>query len=281
MPAIVLSINRHPVSIDMDKFLMESLRIVDVAKENDVVVRILGGFGIYIHAGHCGDCRPLQLRLGRLGDGNPAFTDLDLIGYSKQWGKIRDVLEKKAQLQPDRMINALYGNERLVYYHPQHKFPIDVFFDHLDYSHEVSFGEYKKGRLELDYPTLGLADLMLEKLQVHQINTKDLIDMIVLTLSHSISESPEAEAIDAKHISRTLAGDWGFWYDATQNLAHVKSYAKQVHGEGKMTEIQWKELEAKIAKLESIIEAEPKTDEWKVRSRVGTAKQWFKDVTDL
>jgi len=257
------------------------LGIVEAAKNNEVVIRILGGFAIFIHADHCSDCRQLQMSLGRLGEGKPAFTDLDLIAYSKQWNKVRDVLESKVHLRPDRMINALYGSTRLVYYHPKENFPVDVFFDKLDFSHEVPFGEYKKGRLELDYPTLGLADLMLEKLQVHAINRKDLIDMIVLLLGHDLSEEESTDRINAKYISRTLADDWGFWYDAVQNLGHVKSLGKQLLEEGKMRENHWKEVEGRIARLESAIEVESKTEDWKVRSRVGTSKQWYKEVTDL
>ena len=76
-------------------------------------------------------------------------------------------------MKPDRMVNALYGGGRLVYFHPTGKFPIDVFLDKLEYSHNVSFGEYQKnGRLELDSPTLDLAEYHAEKLQIHQINKK-------------------------------------------------------------------------------------------------------------
>jgi len=265
----------------MDQFLAESVAIVEAAQKNDVVVRILGGFGIYVHADHCSQCRHLQTSTDRLGKGNPPFTDLDLAAYGKQWNKVREVLERNAHLRPDRMINALFGTSRLVYYHPKDNFPIDVFFDKLDFSHEVSFGEHKRGRLELDYPTLGLADLLLEKLQVHDINRKDLIDMIVLLLGHDISEDESKDRINAKHVSRILASDWGFWYDAIQNLGHVKSLGKQIHEEGKLDGNQWKEVEGRVARLEAVMEREPKTEEWKVRSRVGTSKRWYREVTDL
>jgi len=276
-----MSIARHPVAIGLDEFQAESKEIVERAKNDEVVIRILGGFAIFIHSDHCGEGRSLQTNAGRLGEGKPAFTDLDLIGYSKQHGKIRDVLEKKLRLKPDRMINALYGASRLVYYHPTAAFPIDVFFDKLDFSHEVSFGEHKRGRLELDYPTLDLADLMLEKLQVHDINRKDLIDMAALILGHDLSRDDDNDKINAKHISRTLANDWGFWYDATQNLGRVKSLCKQLLEEGRLTHSLLGTLESRIVHLENIIEEEPKTEAWKVRSRVGLSKPWYREVEDL
>lgn len=276
-----MSIKRHPVTIELDQFLAESRAIVETARNDDVVVRILGGFAIFIHSDHCNEGRNLQINAGRLGEGKPAFTDLDLIGYSKQYGKIRDVLEKKLHLKPDRMINALYGDSRLVYYHPAADFPIDVFFDKLDFSHEVSFGEKNNGRLEFDYPTLDLADLMLEKLQVHDINRKDLIDVAVLILGHDFSENESKDSVNARYISKTLANDWGFWYDATQNLEHVKSFCKQLIEEGRLTNSSWSTVESRIAYLKNIIQEEPKTEAWKVRSRVSVLKPWYRVVEDL
>ena len=50
---------------------------------------------------------------------------------------------------------------------------IDVFFDKLDYCHEVNYD----GRLELDPYSVSLADILLQKLQIWEINDKDLKDI--------------------------------------------------------------------------------------------------------
>ena len=47
---------------------------------------------------------------------------------------------------------------------------IDVFFDKLDYNHPIDY----RGRLENHPHCVSLADLMLQKLQIVQINDKDL-----------------------------------------------------------------------------------------------------------
>ncbi|HKM76991.1 MAG TPA: hypothetical protein VJZ32_11305 [Candidatus Bathyarchaeia archaeon] len=277
-----MSIERRPVSISLDQFLAESLSIVETAEKNGVILRILGGFAIYIHSDKSPECRELQLGLDRLGQGEPPFTDLDLVGYNKQWKELVSVLEKSCKLRPDRMANALFARTRLIYFHPTSKFPIDVFLDKLEYSHDVVFGEYPNNpRLGLDYPTISLADLMLEKLQIHQVNRKDLIDLIVLLLGHKIVTEPDKDAIDSKHIASSLANDWGFYYDATNNLNSVKQLCETLLSERRITPGQSAIVTQRTNELLEIIDKEPKTAEWNLRAKIGPKNQWYREVTDL
>ncbi|MEI6308399.1 MAG: hypothetical protein WCP58_02000 [bacterium] len=69
---------------------------------------------------------------------------------------------------------------------------MDVFYARLNFSHPVEFGRIPgKGRLELDFPTIALADIVLEKLQIHFINKKDLIDLILLFCGHELAETDQ------------------------------------------------------------------------------------------
>src|SRR5579875_803800 len=146
---------RPPVAISDEEFLRESLSLVESAKKEGVVLRILGGFAVYIHSND--ECRRLQKKLGRLGEGKPSFTDLDLAGYNKQWKEINRFFSNSIRYPADRETNALYGGRRLVFFHPKYRYPVDVFIDKLEFSHTIDFGKPgKDGRLELDYPTLNL-----------------------------------------------------------------------------------------------------------------------------
>lgn len=277
-----MSLERGPVSIPPDQLLAESIAIVQAAEAKGVTLRIMGGLAIYAHSVDNEECKRLQLNLGRLGDGKPPFTDLDLIGYDKQWKQIRDVLEKGCQLRPDRMVNAIFGDRRLVYFHPKSRFPIDVFFETLEFSHVLRFGEFPgHARLRLDSPTLTLADITLEKLQIHDINKKDLIDLMVLFLGHEVSEGGQPNTVDAKYIAQVLADDWGFWYDATNNLSHLRTLGAEFVGGGRLTSDQWSAINGRVNELTGAIEAEPKTPDWKLRGEVGTSKPWYREVTDL
>jgi hypothetical protein len=277
-----VSIERRPVYIPVERLVEESVSIVKAAQDKNVCIRILGGLAVYIHSDKDEECRRLQLSLGRLGEGKPPFTDLDVIGYNKQWKQIREVLEKGCKLRPDRMVNALFGDRRLVYFHPTSGFPIDVFFDALEYSHIIGFGEYPdNARLLADFPTLSLADITLEKLQIHEINKKDLIDLMVLFLGHDVSAGEEADKIDGSYVSAALCEDWGFWFDATNNLGLVRKLGEEFAGTGKLSQAQWSTIRGRVETLMRAIEDREKTPDWKLRAEVGTSKQWFREITDL
>ena len=277
-----MSLERTPVNIPPEQLLAESIEIVKAAEAKDVTLRIMGGLAIYAHSMENEECKRLQLTLGRLGEGKPPFTDLDLIGYSKQWKQVRDVLEKVCSLRPDRMVNAIFGDRRLVYFHPKSRFPIDVFFETLEFSHILRFGEFPgHARLKLDSPTLTLADITLEKLQIHDINRKDLIDLMVLFLGHEVSMGTQPNAVDLEYIAHVLSDDWGFWYDATNNLVHLKTLGAKFVEENRLAPDQWKTIDGRVDALTRAIEAAPKTPDWKLRAEVGTSKPWYREVGDL
>ena len=200
-------------------------------------------------------------------EGGGMFTDLELIAYKKQRKAVKNFFENDLGYLPDRYVNVMFGSKRNIFYHPKGYFYVDVFFSKLEFSHDVYFGEEPgKGRLELEYPTITLADVVLEKLQIHEINRKDLIDLTVLFLGHELSEEDKRGFINAKYIARVLADDWGFWYDAVNNLNKVKLFVKKATEEGKIKKDESETIIARIDRLLEYIDKEPKTKNWVKRS---------------
>jgi hypothetical protein len=267
--------------MDNDFFLKEALQIVERAKANDICLRILGALAVYISSLDNAECTSLFLSLGRLGEGNPLFTDVDLAGYRKQRKQIVKLFEEM-QFKPMGMLNVIYGDKRLIYSHPNGSYSMDIFLDKLEFSHDVSFGkEPSKGRLELSYPTVSLADIVLEKLQIHRINRKDLVDLVVLFLGHDISEGSDSKAVDGRYITNVLSNDWGFWYDASMNLGKVKTLVEQFLPIGKITDNQSKVILERVDQLSQLLEGASKTKNWEKRSKVGTKKPWYRDVDEV
>ena len=66
---------------------------------------------------------------------------------------------------------------------------IDVFLDKLDYCHEVNF----KDRLEFDDYCISLTDITLQKLQIWEINDKDLKDLEFLLTVADIGDDDAQE----------------------------------------------------------------------------------------
>jgi hypothetical protein len=272
--------NKEFVRLRTDEFINECLRIVDEARSRGVVLRVLGAVGIYIHSLHIPKALEIYGRVGRFEGSDELFTDLDLIAYSKQRKEVMEFFEKVLKFKYDLITRALFLQKRLIYHHPKDLYHADVFFDKLEFSHDVYFGEFGRGRLELDYPTIPLADLLLEKLQIHKVNMKDIVDMIVLLYGHEVCSS-DRECIDSKYIAKVLADDWGFWYDATQNLEKVKTYVSKYVSEGKL----WSDVEVvvkeRINKILKTVEEEPKTDKWLKRAKIGTSKPWYREVEEV
>ena len=163
-------------------------------------------------------------------------------------------------------------------------FHVDIFLDKLEFSHDVEFGKKPgDGRLELDSPTISLTDIVLEKLQIHKIARKDLVDLMILFFGHDVKPmaNGEKEAVDAGYISGLMADDWGFWYDATQNLAKVRQLMGTFVGEGRMKPEAASRIEARVGALEAGLRAVPKGRHWEKRSKVGTAKPWYREVEEV
>ena len=270
----------HFVGLPEAEFAREAVRIVEAARERGAELRVLGALAIYLHSSE--ELREKMRSLGRLGEGAATFTDLDLAGYRKHSKEVKRLFERELGFKPDFYVNRLFGSKRLIYYHPQGLYHVDVFFDKLEFSHDVEFGKAPgKGRLELDYPTISITDLVLEKLQIHEINRKDIVDLIAIFLAHPVSDDSGKENIDGGYIARLLANDWGFWYDATSNLRKVLSFAERFGEEGALAPEQVSLVKERVEGLERMIEEAPKSKAWIKRSKKGTSKPWYREVGEL
>lgn len=273
----------HFVGLSAEEFAEEAINIVNYAKSRGIVLRIMGALGIYIHSKDKPESLKFYKILGRFKGAGLVFTDLDLAGYSKQRGAVIELFEKELNFKYDPYVKALFAGKRLVYYHPAGLYHVDIFFDKLEFSHDIVLGSKPgKGVLELDYPTLPLAYLALEKLQIHQINWKDLVDLAVLFHSHKLcSEEKSSECIDDDIIATILSEDWGFWYDAVANISKLKNMMINAASQGLIEEDDSKLVVERLNKLLSTIDAKPKSKNWVKRSKVGTAKPWYREVEEI
>jgi hypothetical protein len=164
---------------------------------------------------------------------------------------------------------ALSGDTRQIYFGGAVPM-IDVFFDKLDYCHEVRF----EGRLELDPYCVTLSDVLLQKLQIVEINDKDVKDIEFLLAAAEIGDDDERK-INGTYIVKRFADDWGFWYTATQlNLPKVRSHCEMVPALSEQMRVR---IRAQVDVLLARVEAEPKTRGWRRRAKKGTAKTWYKE----
>jgi len=249
------------MTIESDaSFVSKATTIASKAEEQGVTIRLLGAIAFRIH---CGKYEYLHKMLGR------SISDLDFVGYSKQRDKIEKLLLGLGYSKRPPSLVTFYSL-RDIYLDSTQSTIVDVFFDKLQMCHDIDF----KNRLEVDSPTIPLAELLLQKLQIVQLTEKDVKDVMVLMREHDLADH-DKEAINLPYISKLLANDWGFCYTATTNL---KKVADMVNSFGELKDADKTDIKGKIEKTLQSIEDEPKTFSWKMRARVGPSKKWYREV---
>jgi len=257
-------------SLSSEDFIKYATRIVDEGEKQGIMLRIMGAVAFRIHTPDLAD---LHRRLSRLNSSSAEFTDVDLMTY----GKFSTKLEKfftGLGYAPDE--HAKYQihvwAQRHFYHDATGQFKVDVFFDKLEMSHTIDF----KNRLEKDSPTIPLAELLLEKMQILQINEKDIKDAIILLLGHEVGED-DSDRINGKYIASLLSDDWGLWYTTTINMDKVKMFSSKYE---QMTEREKSSISNRVDLLRKYIDDHPKSTRWKVRAKIGAKRKWYRDVEE-
>jgi len=267
-----LSKFRLPTEIPLEEypppstFIEEATSSVKEAAEEGIILRIMGGLGIYLHAQ---EFKQLWEKLSRLGE--RVFTDIDFASYGKFRNKLQDFFTKRGY-NIDKRLQMYYGTMRHIYFGA--KVPmVEVFFDKLRMNHTISFSK----RLEADSPTLPLTELLLQKLQIVKINEKDIKDAIVLLRAHDIGKTDNATINLNALVQAGLLSDWGFYYTATNNLKKIIEFILTC---AVLNENDRKVIDDRVNEIIRHLEEQPKSLGWKLRASVGTKKKWYNDVED-
>ncbi|PWB69042.1 MAG: hypothetical protein C3F07_20750 [Anaerolineales bacterium] len=122
-----------------------------------------------------------------------------------------------------------------------------------------------------------MTELLLEKMQIVQINEKDIIDTIMLLLEHPLGDV-DNETINIRLAAQLCANDWGLWRTTTMNLEKVKQLA---HHYTQLSPEQKAKVESQVDVILARLNAEPKPLAWRLRARVGDRVKWYKDVDEV
>lgn len=251
-----------------ETFMQEASRIIDAAEERGITLRLLGSIAFRIH---CPKYAPL-LHKGEAV--HRPLTDIDYMAYNKHKTSIR-------KLMYDLRYREIFADpivHRIVFQSPKYEnLKVDFFLERLRFCHTIDFNK-KRQRLEVDKPTIPLEEMLLEKMQIVEINEKDIKDTIMLVCEHDIEDNAEknTEIIDGGFIAKILADDWGFWYTVTTNLNKIKTWVPK-YSNALSEEVRSLAIN-RIGKLMERIDQEPKTKKWHKRAKTGTKKRWYEEV---
>ncbi len=263
-------------------FFDEAQRIVEKSSQAGLTLRVMGGVGIALQ---CVNERSFAQKLGRMLEGRQEYTDLDFAGLFKERNKLAEFFKGQLGYGRRKTTIATSISQRQIYFQPDGYFTVDVLMDKLLIAnHIIDF----RTRLEVDPTTLSLADLLLEKIQMWvSFSEKDLKDCLLLLKANGVSEEGDGgHMISAGYIGKLLSDDWGFYYTATTNLKKIAALMRDLDAKGKEVHIDPSQISAdgradiigKVEHLLKSIEDHPKSFGWKARSKLGTKKQWYRDV---
>jgi hypothetical protein len=240
-------------AIEADVF-EEGKRLLARAEAEGVPLRLLGGVAIRLRA--AGELPPAFAR---------SYADLDFVTVRRAGGPAAAFFRAEGY-EPHVAFNALHGRERLLFFDIEHERQVDVFVGQFSMSHRIPFAE----RLDLEPGTVPLAELLLTKLQIAQLNEKDVRDALALLHGHPVGDR-DGDHVNAGRIAELCAADWGLWRTFTANLAACREYA----GGYDLPPTEREELVGRIDALAHAIERAPKTRAWKLRAKIGERKRWY------
>jgi hypothetical protein len=245
--------SRAPHSHD-PAMVAEGRAIVAAAAARSIPVRLVGGVAIWLRGSAAS-----RAALGR------GYPDVDLVAHKRQSRALRSVLEDEG-FQPERVFNATHGARRLLYHSPG-GWQVDIFLDTFEMSHTLDLGT----RLEAEPETLAAAELLLTKVQIAEINAKDLSDVAMLLWDHEPGDADGPGRLNLAPVAASCAADWGLYITVTDNL----TACADLLGDLVAGTADRERIARRIATITEAVTAAPKSLPWQLRARVGRRIRWY------
>ncbi len=250
--------------------IAEAKSIIDTARDQGVVLRLLGGLAVRLH------CQSLDFCERDHGD-------IDLVGHrrdSERIGKIFAELGYKEvfhvrQATAGRQLQFTREPQRQndwARYRPHEDDHVDVFLDTFKMEHVIDLSD----RLELDDYTLSVSDVLITKLQIAGLNEKDERDIFTLLSDLDLSSDDRPGTLDVSYLAGLCASDWGLYHEVLLNLEHLRqrldAYSLEAH--------QRDRVAGRLTQLGQAIVSHPKSHAWRLRAKIGTRLPWHETVEE-
>ncbi|MBI2764268.1 MAG: hypothetical protein HYX54_11130 [Chloroflexi bacterium] len=255
--------DQNAVVLDRAGLERELDRVVATVARRGRPIRALGSIAVALR---CPDAGVLLPAFDR------TYADIDFAAYRRDAREISSAIVGLGYVE-DRQIFIFSEGRRAIFDHPSAALHLDVFYDRLEFCHVIPLA----GRLEIDSPTIPLAELLLSKLQIVKLNEKDVVDAVLLLLDHPLGEG-DGDTIDVVRIANLASEEWGLWRTLTMNLEKVALLAATYR---QLDEAQRTRVGQAAARLKAAIDEIPKSFRWRMRDRVGDRRQWWTDVDEV
>jgi hypothetical protein len=234
----------------------EARRVLAGCAAQNVSARLIGGLAVAIHE-HTGTPPALER----------SYADIDIVIGRKEGRQAKAALLELGYV-PNDGFNALHGDRRLLFYDTANGRQLDVFVGIFSMCHTLDLS----GRLSQLTETLSIADLMLTKLQIVEINTKDLIDAAQLLRNHQLTreDEPGLDELSLDRLCAVTSADWGWHTTLSDNLAKVATFAQDV-----LAEPDHHSVTERVHAIQQAMDQARKSLRWKARARLGRRAPWY------
>jgi len=240
----------------------EMKRLIEVAGQKDIHLRAFGGLAVLTHS-----------------QTNPRFfqrdaPDLDFLIPKSDRQKLEPFFRENGY-SPDRQFNLLNGSHRQIYYWDKSQdLHVDILIGDFEMCHKLPLDD----RLDIDPITIPLADLLLSKAQVVELNRKDALDIISLLFNNDVGAEQDGK-IGVDRIAALCAQDWGLYKTTSMNLERVGELLG--NGELQLTDEERQLILGRVRKIQKGFEEMPKSIAWQMRDKVGTRVRWYLEVEEV
>ncbi len=245
--------------LPLDDIVDEARRILERASARSVPLKLVGGLAIRLHS--------TEPRSGLIRE----FKDIDLATPRKRDREVASFIVSLGY-SADDTFNAMNAGRRALFYDVPHGRQLDVFVGGFEMCHAVPIVD----RFEVDSETVPLAELLLTKLQIVELNEKDLRDILALLVEHEVGDH-DADTVNAAYVAKLCADDWGLWRTCKMNIERAHDGLDHFG----LSEDDRRVLTDRLEALWSRIEADPKSRGWKMRDRIGDRMRWYQEPEEV
>jgi hypothetical protein len=243
------------------EIVTEMNRLMDAARSSKIGMRVIGGLAVRVHS-------PNQQHAFKR-----EYPDIDFVVPKHSRRKLSPFFQNMGYV-PDKQFNVLNGTRRQIFIDRRTGRRIDVFVGDFEMCHKLPM----KDRLEVHPFTVPLAELLLSKAQILELNRKDALDIISLLLNNHIGRDDDKK-INLHRIARLCLRYWGLYKTLSINLARVEEMlVKEDLG---LTQVERQLVIRRVHRIQRTLKAINKNLFWQFRDQLGTRVRWYSEVEEV
>ena len=260
----------HAHALTAHGMLAEAHDIIDAARAEGVVLRLVGGLAVREHCHDAAFCeRPIR--------------DIDLATPRRSSRAVTRLLGALGWTENRQVAMGSGGRKRQFFRRCRHQAGdgrahdddrIDLYLDAFQLHHRIDLRE----RLELERYTVSTSDVLLVKLQRTEANDDDVRDMVtVIKDAVALGDDDAPGVVNRRYLARLCAADWGLSHDVSRNLARCRSAIAAAAG----GDLAAGGVAARLDALQQALDDQPKGWCWRLRAGLGERVAWHEPVDDV